>query len=462
MTRLGIAIVLVAAPAVAAAQAADDHSAADVASAPLPGDESGRIDRQPGDSALRELARGALFVPKLLTDATLEPLRGAVWVEDHYQLEDLYYRTFFNRDRTFGIFPSGTYETGYGGTIGAELVHHDLLGHHEHLELLATTGAAFGELYRADTLAAFDTGDRFGRWQFGIEGNFNRRPGDPFYGIGNGNLRSTAPDMPIDPRVDPTAVSVTYKYQEARTSAYADVRPFGAFHVRTTGELTDLEFGRGETGPAIDEVYAPMGLVGFGGVRHLYGELELRYDRRHRGSIYDPAGLRSEGLLAVSYLGRVHELEDYPDFWHYGGQVQQLWRLGNGPQTLATRLYVEAVSGSRDQVPFAELPELGGGELLRGYDFARFRDRVAAYGSVEYGWGLSDAFDAALFVDAGRVYPSLDDLTLDDLRVGYGLALDFYQGSGFAAEGTVATSIDGGIFFSLSFNPVWDARPRWR
>jgi len=96
------------------------HTAADVAGAPRPGHESGRTDRvDPGDSALRVVARDALFVPKLALEIALSPVRGLVWADDRYDLGGLYDRTFFNADRTIGLFPTATYESGLGFSAGA-------------------------------------------------------------------------------------------------------------------------------------------------------------------------------------------------------------------------------------------------------------------------------------------------------------------------------------------------------
>src|SRR5690606_33128770 len=104
--------------------------------------------------------------------------------------------------------------------------------------------------------------------------------------------------------------------------------------------------------------------------------------------------------------------------------LQHFVRVGRGPQVLAFRLYGEAVSAGREDIPFTELPMLGGANLLRGYAYERFRDRVAIQGSFEYQWDLSRHVFASLFTDVGRVYPALDDISLDDLRWGYGLALE--------------------------------------
>jgi hypothetical protein len=451
------------APAPPAPAPPHEPTAGDVAGAPAPGLESGRTDAgDPGDSPFRVIARGALFVPKLAVEAAFAPLQGAVWAEDKYQLEDLYYRIFFNADRTIGIYPTATYESGFGASIGARFVHRDLFGEHEHLALQATTGAATGEPYREAFLASLRSGNRLGRLQLSLEGNFDRRPADPFYGIGNGNL-VTAPAMPIDPRVDDTAVDTKHRYQEARVALASDVRVAGDLHVLALGALTDLQLSRSTTGMAIDGVYDPAGLVGFmGGVRHAYGELEVRWDSRHRFSEWEPRDVHAAGSLAAAFVGRVDRLDGGADFWRYGFELQHYWRIAKGPRLLITRFHGEAVSGSRDEVPFVELPMLGGGSFLRGYTFERFRDRVAALGTVEYEWDVSHFIDAYLFTDVGRVYASPSELSLHGLRAGYGIGVELHSEAYFLVDLSLASSIDGGVFATVSLNPVLDARPRWR
>ena len=138
-------------------------------------------------------------------------------------------------------------------------------------------------------------------------------------------------------------------------------------------------------------------------------------------------------------------------------------RLGAGPRVLSFRLYGEGVTGNIDDIPFSELPSLGGASYLRGYVFERFRDRVAMFGSVQYEWDLTHNAAAYLFVDAGRVYDSLDSLTADGMRVGYGIGLEFQGDDGsFLMEGSIASSIDGGVVLSASFNPILNERRRWR
>ncbi len=438
-------------------------TAADVRTAPLPGQEGGQLQPDPGDSTLRLIGRGILFVPKLAIEVALSPVRGAIWANDRYRLEDAYYRVFYNDDRTIGLFPTGTYTSGFGFSAGAGFVDSQLFGAHESLTLQATTAAITGDTYRMGLLGSLRSGERFSRWlQLGIDAGFERRPAEPFYGIGNGEL--VAPTgAPIDPQTDATAVETYHRYQEARVAVVGDARVVDSLHVLGTGALTALEFAPSTTGAPIDEVYAPGGLVGFmTGVRHAYGELEVRWDTRRRATAWEPRDVHAIGSLAAAVAGRVHRLDGGADFWRYGIELQHNWRLARGPRVLTVRLRGTGVTGERDEVPFTELPALGGGSVLRGYPYERFRDRVAGFGTIQYQWDISHLADAYLFTDAGRVFPSLDALTVHGMRVGYGIGVELHGQNGFLLEGSLASSIDGGVFVSVSLNPVLDQKERWR
>jgi hypothetical protein len=436
-----------------------DTKAADIAGAPLPGFESGRVDEiDGGDSVLRRGARGALYLPKLVVGAVISPVRLTVWAFDRYQLIDLYNRVFFNKARTIGIVPTAALESGFGFTAGARFVDRDVLGAREHLSLQAAFGGRYRQIYKG----SLSSGDRLGdHVDVELRGQYELRPKDPFYGIGNYDDASMPPAL-VDPRTDPTAIETRYRERIERVAGVLDVRPFASFHIRSSNELTDRTFGASDTGVPIDMVYDPSGLVGYGGVRHVYSELELRLDDRRHADPLEPESFYAMGSLASVFGGRVHRIDGGTDYWRYGIDLQHFMRLAEGPRVLAVRLHGEAVSGTLAEVPFTELPHLGGSSYLRGYPVDRFRDRVAAVGSIEYEWDLSGVVSASLFVDAGRVAPSTGELTLDHLRVGYGIALEGHSSHTFAVQGSLASSIDGGLFLNLSFNPVFDLDERVR
>jgi hypothetical protein len=265
-------------------------------------------------------------------------------------------------------------------------------------------------------------------------------------------------------------VDARYRERIARVASVLDLRLIDHVHLRSSTELTDRTFGASAPGDLsagsvpIDAVYDPMALVGFGGVRLLYSELELRFDDRGRATDLEPTALYAVGSLAAVFAGRSHRLGGGPDYWRYGIDLQHFFRLADGPRVLALRLRGEGVSGTLAQVPFTELPQLGGADDLRGYPADRFRDRVLTVGSAEYEWDLSGLLSASVYVDAGRVFGSLDDLGLGRMRVGYGIALQGHTETIFGFRGSLSSSIDGGVFLTLSFNPVFalDERVRRR
>jgi len=435
-------------------------TAADVAADPVPGFETGRNDPDDHDSTWRIIGRGALFVPRLAVDAVLSPFRGALWAQDHYHITDWYDRIFYNDAKTIGLYPTASVDTTLGVTVGARFIDSDLFGAKESLGLQATVGSLYRQIYAL----SFDTGRRLGdRFHLQLDVGYERRPHDAFFGIGNGDLVGAAPaPTPIDPRVDSTAVEAYYRQQRERVSLISDLRTWRQLHLRASGAISQVQFGSPDQGIPVTTVYDPAGLVGFGGVQYGYGELELRWDNRHNTTSWEPHSVVSNGELAAVFAGRQQRLDDGVSFWRYGVDLEKFLRLTEGPRVLIAHFHGEGVTGSRDEVPFIELPSLGGPTYLRGYALDQFRDRVAAFGSLAYEWDLSQWFAARIFTDVGRVYSALDDVSLDHLRVGYGIGIEGHSIDSFILEASIGSSIDGGLFLNLSFNPVYDLHDRVR
>jgi hypothetical protein len=435
-------------------------TAADVASEPVPGFETGRTDPDDRDSTWRIIGRGALFVPRLAIDAVLSPFRGAIWLQDHYHVTDWYDRIFYNDAKTIGLYPTLSVDTTLGVTVGAKFIDKDLFGERESLGLQATVGSRYRQIYALSLGSGKRLGDRFG---LQLDAGYERRPHDAFYGIGNGDpADATTVAAPIDPRTDSTALTAYYRQDRERVALTGDLRTWRALHLRAAGEVSQVRFGGPDQGAPITTLYEPRGLIGFDGIQYGYGELELRWDDRHNTTSWELRSVISGGQLAAAFAGRMHRLDGGPDFWRYGLDLEKFVRIAEGPRVLIAHLHGEGVTGSRDEVPFSELPTLGGPTYLRGYALDQFRDRVAAFGSLAYEWDLAQWFSARLFVDVGRVYPALDELSLRHLRAGYGIAIEAHNPDSFMLEASLGSSVDGGLFLNLSFNPVYDLHDRVR
>jgi hypothetical protein len=453
LRNLSIAALIAASSTSFAQPVSDEPTALDVASAAAPGDESGRTDSlDPGDGAVRRIARGALFVPRVAITVAFAPLESITWIVERYRVVDRAQRLFFNDAGTVGLFPTIELESGLGLTIGARFVHRNLLGSGERVDVRASGGGRFRQRYAM----ALRSGQYFGK-RISIEAGaeYERRPDDAFYGIGNSDQIDAM--APIDPRGAGMATEARFRHRIARATGAFDARVAGDLHLRGDGSLADHDFGRTDHEWPIDARYQPQRLGGFEhGVRNGYGELELRWDSRRRAVAWEPLSRFSTGSLAAAFAGRVTSLDGGRDFWRYGVDLQQFLRLGPGPRAVALRAHGEAVTGPRDAIPFNELPRLGGKDVLRGYPLDRFRDRVAMAGAVDYQWDLARNLSASLFVDAGRVYESLHAARLTGLRVGYGVSVEFHTDRSFLARASLASSIDGGMFLNLALDPVFE------
>jgi hypothetical protein len=424
----------------------------------LPGEESGRVDvPDDQDSAGRAVARGALWAPRYLLIGVLAPVQGTVWAFDRYQLQERYYDTFYTEDRTFGIVPTAGYQTGLGFVAGGELIWKDAFGRGEQVNLRGMWGGT----YRLRSGGAIDTGDRLGPMQLRASGTFDRLPDDPFFGIGNSDRGPRPPPGTLlDPRATTVAVKTYNRYQIANANLSAIVDLVDHLSAIATGSYIQLRYDPSHKSPSIQTVWVPSELTGFqDGVDQVYGEGELRWDTRRPASPWEPPSLHAVGTYVDGFGGYVHGLRGASSYWRYGVDLQQYIRVGRGPRVLELRLYGEGVTGSLDQVPFSELPHLGG-DFLRGYVYDRFRDRISVLATAQYYWDISNYAAFSLFVDGGRVYSSLDDLSLDNFRVGLGPGLEVH-GDQFMFESYLGFSIDGDVTFSVQFRPISDRRAHW-
>lgn len=160
----------------------DEPTAAEVTGAPDAGNESGRADTlDESDGAGRYVARGLLFVPRAAVTIAFAPAEGIAWGVERFQFVDRARRLFFNDAGTFGIFPTFHSDDGYGVNVGLRLVHRDLLGKGEHLDVRTQGGGEYEDRYTLQ----LTSGRRFERVSFELGGEAERRPHDPYYGVGN-------------------------------------------------------------------------------------------------------------------------------------------------------------------------------------------------------------------------------------------------------------------------------------
>ncbi len=442
------------------------ESAADVENAPPPGEADGVARAEPsGARHLLWIPRVVFFVPRVALEVVSSPVRGFLYVFERYQLAARAKEIFFNDTGTAGLFPTFGFQSGFGINAGASAVHKDLFG----LGIKAKVKGSFGGRFNQAYAASFGTGDSIDNVEIALEGLFEARPKDFFYGIGNGDVIDS-PMVPIDPLV-PGAPNVRSRFRQdsGRIALVGKFQLPANFSLNLTSALLIRDFDNSDEGGMDQDIFTNFEtdqLTGFDNLlKTTYNELELRYDTRRAVSRYESAATPGGGWLAGSYIGYAKGTGDDPsNYFRYGVDIQHFFRLARGPRTFALRAFFEGVTGDYDEVPFVDLPRLGGAVLLRGYDTDRFRDRALALFSAEYQWDLSQTLGAALFVDTGRVFGSFDDFDFEDYRLGYGFALQKHSMESFIFRLGLASTIDRSdernILITFSFDPIYDPKAR--
>ena len=440
------------------------RTSASVARAPLPDQASGVARGEPRSigEKLKFIPRALLFVPRLAVEVAGAPIRGSRYAYDRYQVSARARDIFWNDAGTVGLYPVFDLQTDYGLTGGARFIHRDLFGEKEKLSMRAS----FGGIYNQQYTASLHSGDRFEPLRLELKGEYEIDPRERFFGVGNGDEVSDV-EMPVDPYADPVAVDSRFRQRVAHGFGRARLHVVGPLSVRATSGVLRKRFEQSSPGdipPGSDiaEHYDVDQLAAWQpGTSYSYNELELRYDSRRNGDEWEPLSVPSTGWLIAGFGGVARGFAGAPTrYTLYGGDLQRFIRLGPNPRVLTLRLMAQEVRGQTDEIPFVDLPRLGGPILLRGYERDRFRDRAMALGSAEYLWDIGRSWAGYLFSDAGRVYPRLQDAALEDIRVGFGGGLQFHSATSYLGRLSLASSIDGGIFFNLSLDPVYDPTAR--
>jgi hemolysin activation/secretion protein len=103
------------------------------------------------------------------------------------------------------------------------------------------------------------------------------------------------------------------------------------------------------------------------------------------------------------------------------------------------------------ELPFTELPRLGGPFRLRGYRLDTFRDNLAALATIEYRYPIHQNVTGNLFVDVGRVARNYADLIsprMDPWHVGMGGGFRFSIGDRLVFRVDLSYGDSFVVFFS--------------
>lgn len=373
---------------------------------------------EPEDIGLA-LPRLILAPPRIALNIAYLPVRGILHVLGRYQIVEHVIDILYNDERTAAILPSFSFLGSQGVTVGATAFHGGWGKHDEKVSVSAKFGGEFVQRYELEFTAPRVAGTLL---SLDVSTRFEMQPRLRFYGYGPGKIDQDLPEEPGGLRA--TNVQTRYRQRRGiilfrpgfRLTDEIDLGVQGTFNTRAF----DADIDESETDPAIDEVYDTARIPGFDdGYSLAEGLLDFRVDNRF------PRAFTNKGVYFNAFVGGAPPQHGYK-FLRYGAEFTGYIDIYHGDRVLALHAAHESVYGEDNEIPFAEMPRLGGPRRLRGYDKDRFRDKNTLLLSAEYHYPISDLVQGVVFFEAGSVGRDYEQLfTPDSYKFGGGGGLHF-------------------------------------
>jgi outer membrane protein assembly factor BamA len=249
------------------------------------------------------------------------------------------------------------------------------------------------------------------RFNFGAA--YGSRARDDFFGIGNQSLRIDERQVRLVRRA--MSAGVTKKTKDQWTASLQGV-------YQTVGVTEPT------TGWSAQDHFSAASIPGLFGATLASGVLSLAHDTETRQEFAFRGGVdRFEMSFNRSVRG-----EEF-GYWRYHFDSHHFFPLtSDGRKAIAVRGFAESNQTTDGRsMPFFEMPFVGSGDTMRGFENFRFQDKNALVGTVEYRYRIWPRLDWGLFLDEGQVAPRVRDFALDRFHTGYGVRLFVWPSATF-------------------------------
>lgn len=368
------------------------------------------------------IPRVLLFPAYAVTNYLLRwPIVGALtWAEKVYLFTRIE-RLLSFRDGQSVIFPSFFTDFGLRPAVGLTLTNRNLFVRGNTLTLGASYG---GDKFVTASLANDTTVLSDDAGAIGLRGSFVTRPDLPWYGFGsqtrtddrfNTRIRTTeaqASFRAIVDDLDYVNFSIMFRdvgFLEGALSNANDPNLDQLLECQNAvsgGGAFDTADGCAPLRDSDTQLVAlPPGYVA-GGYQLLENRITAKVDTRSPDTEYEGG----TGML-FELFGSFEFDPTQPkrNFIRWGGEVAGFYDFTGVGHTLALRVYSEFIenTGSDDeefQIPFTELPALGGLETMRGYLPRRFVGESTFTTTLSYRYPVWSLIDAEVFASLGNAY----------------------------------------------------------
>jgi hypothetical protein len=430
---------LIAAAVVPAAAAAEDPCAVPADErAPDPRCGETLDGRGPAHASTgRQVARAALVVPRLATQAVFWPIVKTTDFLEYHRVIDWGRAILTTDDGLIGIRPELQYSTSFLPTGGARFFYRRLPAGSEVMTRFRTAGPA--AMLAQIGLQGPD------RWGLSLLATWNRRHDRLFAGIGpntegdlaaggQGRARYASDALGAEllwsRRLPGPFVARARSGFERRDRSATDVRG-GSSVAEVYGLPPETCAARALPTPCVDEAEVPGFYRGLRIARAGAGlTLDLRNPARDGGGFT----LAVDGTFSQGVAGDPSRHATYT--------AETIAAIGGSDRLFLVRARASMVDRlGAAPIPFDELVIPSGMIDMRGFPDGRLRDASGLVGSAEYRWYISAYLDATLFVDVGTVAgPRFAGFDGTRWFPSYGVGFRYYQPQGAYWQ---ARAVDG-------------------
>jgi outer membrane protein assembly factor BamA len=298
----------------------------------------------------------------------------------------------------------GGTRSGHGMSAGVGYGRYDLW--RERLGVRGTVRGTLQGAYLVDLDLAFQS-FRTARSFVRLYSKYESSPQMDYYGQGTSSNRANRS---------------SYQLSDFTTDIHVGIEPVRRLQLGLTGGYLNADTGPGHRDgvPSIEQVFNATTAPGLGE--------DSDFTRWGGFAVVDwrdaKSGPRRGGLLGVQlrrYLDVEQKAYTYRDTRF---DAQYYIPYFNDTRVVALHAAATLTFHGDDQVvPYYLQPTLGGNDDLRGFSRYRFTDNNVIFMSAEHRWHVFNGLDMAMFVDAGKVAPTKDQLNFADLKYSGGLGL---------------------------------------
>lgn len=363
------------------------------------------------------------------------PIGGALRLEDRVHVFKRVSDALTWSGGTRGLRPAFYYSTITVPEFGAMYFDRRTLGVDTRLDVTATVGGA-NYVYGQLTVEPTKTSGPVGLvWNT----TFDRRGDLLFNGIGGHTYSNAATGR--------------YLQNAFVTDAGLRYRPFRGLEMWTLFSVGVKRFDNGDRvggDPGVVYVYETSGIPGFNqGTTFVRPGAGFELDTRD-SPLRSAVGLVVRGAFDYTH-GIAGDVATYERFAGNVGIPINLWSRTHILWLAAT----SALTWQNDaQVPFSELPTLGGPNDLRGFRFQDFRDYSAFYVTAEYRWPVWMWVDGSIFFDYGGVFSqNYANFSAQRMQPDVGVAMRLFTANRFYIRAQLGYGFGEGFNFSLAGSP---------